>query len=159
MMTKQGERKRARGVLRNAILLLPNFLKLFFRLLKDGRVPSAEKAMVVGAIVYVISPLDLIPDFIPFVGEVDDLYLIAMVLLRMLIRAPDEALREHWDGGGDLARIVGRIAQAAQYILPKRIRRILIGRAEIAPQVKGGLLSSPATPDEVEPMVRKGAKG
>ena len=156
-MTKRGERKRARGVLMNALLLIPNLLKLLFRLFKDARVPAAEKALLVGAIVYVISPLDLIPDFIPFIGEVDDLYLVALVLLRLLNRAPDEALREHWDGGGDLARIAGRLAQAGQYILPKRIRRIIIGRVEIAPQVKGGLLSSPATPDLIEPVVRKRA--
>ncbi len=157
VMTKQGERQRARGVFKNAILLIPNFLKLLFRLFKDPRVPAAEKALLIGAIVYVISPLDLIPDFIPFIGEVDDLYLVALVLLRLFNRAPDEALREHWDGSGDLARIVERIAQAGQYILPKRVRRIIIGRVEIAPQVKGGLLSSPATPDLIEPVVRKRA--
>ena len=157
-MTKSGERQRARGVLMNAILLIPNFLKLLFRLFKDPRVPTAEKALLIGAIVYVISPFDLIPDFIPFVGEVDDLYLVSLVLLRLLTRAPDDVLREHWDGGGDVARIVERIAWAGQYILPKRIRRILIGRAEIAPQVKGGLLSSPATHDAVEPIVKKRAQ-
>lgn len=157
-MNKQGEHKRARGFLKNVILLIPNFLKLLFRLLKDARVPVAEKALLIGAIIYVISPLDMIPDFIPFVGEVDDLYLVALTLLRLLNRAPDDVLREHWDGGGDPVRLVDRIAWAAQYTLPKRIRRIILGRVEIGPQVKGGLLSSPAKPDVVEWAERKRAR-
>jgi uncharacterized membrane protein YkvA (DUF1232 family) len=157
-MTKRGERKRARDILKGAILLIPNFLKLLYRLLKDKRVPKAEKVLLIGAIIYVISPLDLIPDLIPFVGQVDDLYLVALTLLRLLNRTRDEVLREHWDGGGDIARVVERIALAAQYVLPKRIRQILIGRVEVAPRVKGGVLSSPASPDAAEPILRKQAR-
>jgi len=135
----QPERKKARGFLSNALLLIPNFVKLLYRLFKDGRVPKTEKALLIGAIVYVISPLDLIPDFIPFIGEVDDLYLIALTLLRLLNRAPAEAVNEHWEGGGDLSRIAARIAQAATYILPKRVSRILIGRVELGRQAKAAL--------------------
>lgn len=152
------EPKGARGFLKSVIMLIPNFLKLLMRLLKDSRVPTAEKAMLIGAIVYVISPLDLIPDVIPFIGEVDDLYLVSLVLLRMLTRTDDDVLREHWDGRGDLASVVNKIARAAQYILPKRIQRILLGRVEIAPQVKGGLLSSPAAPEDIEAAREKQAR-
>ncbi|MGE0102326.1 MAG: YkvA family protein [Blastocatellales bacterium] len=144
------ERKKARGFLRQTVLLIPNFVKLLARLFKDSRVPMAEKALLVGTIAYVISPLDFIPDLIPFVGQVDDLYLIAIVLLRMLGRTDDDVLREHWDGTGDLVGVVDRISWAAQYVLPKRIRHILLGRVEIAPQVKGGLLSSPSRPEPIE---------
>src|SRR5262249_54950258 len=101
-------------------------------------------------IVYVVSPLDFIPDVVPFVGQVDDLYLVALVVLRLLGRTNGEVLREHWDGGGDLSALVGRIERAARYVLPARIRRILLRRIEIAPQVKGGLLSSPASADPIE---------
>ena len=145
------ERKRARNILRDALLLIPNFLKLLYRLFKDKRVPTAEKALLLGAIVYVISPLDLIPDVIPFVGEVDDLYLVALTVIRLLNRAPTTAIREHWDGRGDIAGVVDKIVRAAQYVLPKRVQRILLGRVEVAPKVlKGGLLSSPAAPEEIE---------
>jgi uncharacterized membrane protein YkvA (DUF1232 family) len=144
------ERREARGILRGALMLIPNFLKLLYRLFKDSRVPLAEKALLIGVIVYVISPLDLIPDFVPFVGQVDDLYLIALVVLRMLSRTSDDVLREHWDGRGDLAATVDKIERAARYVLPKRIRNILLGRVEIAPQIKGGLLSSPSAPEEIE---------
>lgn len=138
------ERKQAKGFLKNVIYLIPNFLKLLFRLFKDGRVPAAEKAFLIGAIAYVITPIDLLPDVIPFVGQVDDLYLISLTILRMLNRTPAEVIRQHWEGGGDIARIVSRIAQTATFILPKRIANILLGKVVIAPKIKGGVFSSPA---------------
>ncbi len=144
------ERKHRRGVLKEASMLIPNFLKLLYRLFKDPRAPLAEKALLAGTIIYIISPLDFIPDLIPFVGQVDDLYLVALVILRMLSRTDDEVLREHWDGGVDLAALVGGIEKAARYVLPARIRRILLGRVEIAPQIKGGLIASPSAPDDIE---------
>lgn len=144
------ERKHGRGVLREALKLIPNFLKLLYRLFKDPRAPLAEKALVAGAIIYVVSPLDFIPDLIPFIGQVDDLYLVALVVLRLLSRTNGQVLREHWDGEGDLSALVGSIERAARYVLPRSIRRILLGRVEIAPQIKGGLFSSPSAPDDIE---------
>lgn len=143
----QVERQKARGFLKNTIYLIPNFLKLLYRLFKDGRVPATEKAFLIGAIVYVISPIDLIPDVIPFIGEVDDLYLVSLTLLRLFNRTPPDVIREHWDGGGDIARIAGRLAQAARFVLPKRVANILLGKVVIAPKIKGGVLSSPAAED------------
>jgi uncharacterized membrane protein YkvA (DUF1232 family) len=144
------ERKHGHGVLRESLTLIPNFLKLLYRLFKDSRAPLAEKALLAGTIIYVVSPLDFIPDLLPFIGQVDDLYLVALVVLRLLSRTNEEVLREHWDGDGDLVALVGRIEKAARYILPRRIRQILLGRVEIAPQFKGGLLASPAAPDDIE---------
>lgn len=146
-MAEKIERKQARGVLQGALMLIPNFLKLLYRLFKDSRVPTTEKALLVGAIAYVISPLDLIPDVIPFVGEIDDLYLTALVLLRLLSRTNAEVIREHWDGEQDITALVDKISRAAQYFLPQRVRRVLLGRVEIAPKIKGALLSSPAAPE------------
>jgi uncharacterized membrane protein YkvA (DUF1232 family) len=150
-MTKHlNERKEARGFLKGALMLIPNFLKLLFRLFKDPRVPLAEKALVIGTIVYVVSPLDFIPDLIPFVGQVDDLYLAALVILRLLRRSSDEVIYEHWDGKGDLVGLLDKIERASRYVLPKKIREILWGRVEIAPHLKGGLLTSPAKPESIE---------
>ena len=60
------KRKReAKGRMRNFLMFLPNMVVLLGRLLKDARVPTAEKALFVAAIVYVISPIDLIPDIFP----------------------------------------------------------------------------------------------
>lgn len=143
-------RKEAQGFLKSVIMLIPNFLLLLGRLFKDSRVPLAEKAMLVGAIAYVISPLDLIPDVIPVIGQVDDLYLVALVVLRMLSRTDDAVLQEHWNGRGDLVSIVNKIVRAAQFVLPKRMQRILLGRVDIAPKIKGGIISSPAAVEDIE---------
>lgn len=151
------ERKHQRGVLREAMTFIPNFLKLLYRLFIDSRAPLAEKALLAGTIIYVVSPLDFIPDLFPFIGQVDDLYLVALVVLRLLSRTNDELLREHWDGGVDLGALVGRIERGARYFLPRRIREILLGRVEIAPQVKGGLIASPAAPEDIE-AERRGRK-
>lgn len=143
-------RKEAKGFLKSVIMLIPNFLLLLGRLFKDSRVPLAEKAMLVGAIAYVISPLDLIPDVIPVIGQIDDLYLIALVVLRLLARTDDAVLQEHWDGRGDLVSIVNKIVRAAQFVLPKRMQRILLGRIDIAPKIKGGIISSPAAVEDID---------
>jgi uncharacterized membrane protein YkvA (DUF1232 family) len=149
-MTTYHERKEARNILKDALMLIPNFLKLLIRLFKDSRVPMAEKALLGGAIVYVISPIDLLPDLIPFIGQVDDIYLVSLTLLRLLSRSGDDVIREHWDGAGDLASVVNTIVRAARYVLPKRVQDILLGRVEVAPKIKGGLLSSPAAPESID---------
>ncbi len=158
-MANSNEGAQARTLLREALMLIPNFLKLLYRLLRDSRVPLTEKALLVGTITYVVSPLDFLPDVIPFIGQVDDIYLIALVILRLLSRTDDAVLMEHWDGRGDLVRVVDRIEQAARYVLPARIRAILLGRVEIAPnKVQGGLLSSPAAPEDLEQRRREGRR-
>jgi uncharacterized membrane protein YkvA (DUF1232 family) len=96
-------------------------------------VPAAERALVAGAIVYAIIPFDLIPDMLPFVGQVDDAYLIALTLLRLMERTDPQVIREHWSGGGDVVELIGAAALTAGKFLPERIRRVLTSRVEIAP--------------------------
>ena len=153
-MTRE-ERRNNRGFLKSALFLIPDFLKLLLRLLKDGRVPAAEKAMLIGTVVYVVSPLDLLPDFLPFLGQIDDLYLVAIVLLRMLSRTDPDVIDEHWDGRGNLANVVSKVYKAARYVLPSRVRRILLGRVEIGSQSQRALLTSPAEPESIESRRRE----
>jgi len=153
-MTRE-ERRNNRGFLKSALFLIPDFLKLLLRLLKDGRVPAAEKAMLIGTVVYVVSPLDLLPDFLPFLGQIDDLYLVAIVLLRMLSRTEPDVIDEHWDGRGNLANVVSKVYKAARYVLPSRVRRILLGRVEIGSQSQRALLTSPAEPESIESRRRE----
>jgi uncharacterized membrane protein YkvA (DUF1232 family) len=103
------------------------------RLLTDSRVPATERALVAGAIVYAIIPFDLIPDMIPFVGQIDDAYLIALTLLRLMERTDSKIVREHWNGGGDVVEFVGAAALLAGKFLPKPIKRVLTSRVEAAP--------------------------
>lgn len=123
----------AKRRLKNVVLFIPNMVALCVRLLTDKRVPVAERALVAGAVVYAIVPLDLIPDMLPFVGQVDDVYLIALTLLRLMERTDPKIVREHWKGGGDVVELVGAAAMLAAKFLPKAIRRVLTSRVEMAP--------------------------
>ncbi len=118
--------------MKNLLLFIPNLVLLCARLLADKRVPKTEKALVAGAIIYALIPLDLIPDMIPFVGQIDDAYLIALSLLRLAERTNPEIVREHWSGGGDVVELIGAMAMFAAKFLPKRIRRVLTAKVEVA---------------------------
>ncbi|HKR00381.1 MAG TPA: YkvA family protein [Pyrinomonadaceae bacterium] len=128
--------------MKNLLMFLPNMIALCGRLLTDGRVPLAEKALFAGAIIYAVMPLDLIPDLIPFVGQIDDSYLIAMTLLRLINRTDDMVVREHWRGGGDIVQLSEAIAGLAPRLMPRRVRRVLSARVEPVPGGAEAILSA-----------------
>ena len=127
------ERSEMKSRLRSFIMFLPNMLILLGRLLKDARVPTAEKALFVAAIVYVVSPFDFIPDVFPFIGQVDDLYVVALVLLRLINRTDESVVRSLWPGGGDIVALADSIANLAPKFLPRRVARVITSRVELAP--------------------------
>jgi uncharacterized membrane protein YkvA (DUF1232 family) len=130
-----------KGRMKSFLMFLPNMVKLLGRLLTDPRVPKAEKALFIAAIVYVISPLDFIPDVFPFIGQVDDIYVVALTLTRLINRTNEDVVRENWSGGGDIVALIDSITSLAPSILPKRISRILENRVELAPagQILGSI--------------------
>jgi len=130
------EKSELKGRMSSFLMFLPNMVVLLGRLLKDARVPTAEKALFLAAIVYVISPLDFIPDVFPFIGQVDDLYVVALTLLRLVNRTDETVVRELWPGGGDIVSLADSIANIAPKFLPKRISRVLTSRVELAPAGK-----------------------
>ena len=121
-----------RSRMANLLLVIPNLLLLSARLMVDPRVPAKERLLVAGAIVYAFMPLDFIPDMLPFIGQVDDAYLIALTLLRLMNVTDPKVVREHWRGGGDVVELIGATALIAGKLLPKRIRRVLTSRVEAA---------------------------
>lgn len=133
---KRREKSELKGRMHSFLMFMPNMVMLMGRLLKDMRVPTAEKALFVAAIVYVISPLDFIPDVFPFIGQVDDIYVVALTLLRLVNRTDETVVREHWAGGGDIVALADSIAGLAPKLLPKRISRVLTARVELAPAGK-----------------------
>ena len=111
---------------------LPAYLRLLGGLLTDRRVAAVDKLLVAGAIAYIAMPIDLIPDFIPFIGEVDDVFILILALQRLISNAGRPVLAAHWTGAmEDLADLNLREAlAAAAFFLPKSIRKRLrmIGR-------------------------------
>src|SRR3954451_21121179 len=87
-----------RAWLRTVVRDIPNVLKLLWGLARDPRVSKADKAIVAAALAYTALPADLIPDWIPMLGEVEDVLLIALALSRLLGNAGEEVVLDHWDG-------------------------------------------------------------
>jgi uncharacterized membrane protein YkvA (DUF1232 family) len=113
---------------KDVLLFVPRLVKLVTRLARDPEVSRTDKLLLGAAIAYVASPIDLIPDFIPVVGELDDIYLLALVLLRLSNRGGEEKIRAYWDGPEDILAILESVTRVATFFLPKRIRD-LIARA------------------------------
>ena len=116
--------------MKNLLLFIPNLVLLCGRLMVDPRVPTKERVLVAGAIIYAFVPFDLIPDMLPFVGQIDDAYLIALSLLRLATVTDPNVVREHWRGGGDVVELIGATAMIASKLLPKKIRRVLTSHVE-----------------------------
>src|SRR5436309_5041160 len=135
--------------MKNLLMFLPNMVILCARLMVDKRVPRTERALLAAAVIYAIIPFDFIPDMIPFVGQIDDLFLISLTLLRLIDRTDETIVREHWRGGGDIVQLAESAATIAPLLMPKRIARVLL--AKVKPTAEGtGLL---ATAAKLEPVL------
>jgi uncharacterized membrane protein YkvA (DUF1232 family) len=77
---------------------LPNLIRLFRGLIRDPRVPRRSKAILVFGAAWVASPIDLIPEFIPLLGPLDDAVVAALVLRHLLRTAGRDVITEHWQG-------------------------------------------------------------
>jgi len=122
----------AKRTVANVIRQIPNYLRLLGGLLMDRRVAPIDKLLVGAAVAYILMPLDLIPDFIPFLGEVDDVFLLATALQRLIGNAGRKVVTQYWQGAlSDLDPAnLRRVLTAAAFFLPRRMRRRLrtIGR-------------------------------
>ena len=125
--------------MKNLLMFLPNMIALCARLMVDSRVPRTERTLFAAAVIYAIIPFDFLPDMIPFIGQIDDLFLIALTLLRLIDRTDDTVVREHWRGGGDIVALAQSAAKIAPALMPKRVSRVL--SAKVKPTAEGaGLL-------------------
>jgi uncharacterized membrane protein YkvA (DUF1232 family) len=92
-----------RTAARELATLLPNLVKMFRGLIHDPRVPRGSKILLIVGAAWVISPIDLIPEFIPVLGPLDDAVVAALILRHVLRTAGREVVAEHW--GGDPATL------------------------------------------------------
>jgi uncharacterized membrane protein YkvA (DUF1232 family) len=102
-----GRREDARAL----ATFIPDCVVLVTRLARDPRVPRRRKLLLLGLIGYLALPFDLVPDFIPVAGQLDDAIIVALVL-RHFVRADGEPLiRELWPGPDRSLDLVLRLAQ------------------------------------------------
>lgn len=99
------------GLLAEAVRLLPDLLRLLKRLAADKSLPRGVRARLALLMVYLASPIDLIPDFLPVIGYADDAIIVAFALRGVVRRAGIDAVRAHWPGSDDgfaaLPRLTG----------------------------------------------------
>ena len=105
------------GLLREAMRILPDALRLIRRLAADKTLPVGIRVRLVLLLVYLAIPFDPIPDFIPVLGYADDAIIVAAVLRSVVRRAGLDAVRAHWPGSDDgfiaLTRLAG-LARSAE---------------------------------------------
>jgi uncharacterized membrane protein YkvA (DUF1232 family) len=84
---------------------------LFARLARDARVARRHKLVLLGAAAYLAMPLDLVPDFIPVLGQLDDAVVIALALRAVLRGAGPDLVAEHWPGSPRSLDVLERVAR------------------------------------------------
>jgi uncharacterized membrane protein YkvA (DUF1232 family) len=111
---------------------LPHYGKLVLGLLTDPRVSTLDKALLGAAVAYVISPINLIPEFIPVLGELDDLFVLVLAIQHLVAGTDPEVLLDHWDGDPEeLENLnIRRALLTTAMFFPRSLRRRLrlIGR-------------------------------
>jgi uncharacterized membrane protein YkvA (DUF1232 family) len=101
-----GRRRDAREVVR----FIPDCIVLFKRLLQDPRVPRRAKLALVLLIPYLAMPFDLIPDFIPIAGQLDDAILVAAAMAYVTRRSGRKVIEDLWPGSEAGLRVVLRLS-------------------------------------------------
>ncbi len=111
------------STLGDLVLLLPDFTILLLRLLRDGRVPLLEKTIALAGVGYVLSPIDVLPAIVlgP-VGWLDDLFIVAACLSRLLNHVHPDVVRFHWSGRGDALEAIQSTTQWFERELKLRVR-------------------------------------
>ncbi len=109
--------------LKEYVLLLPRLARLLWRLSRDPRVPARAKAILFIIAGYLLSPVDVVPDFFPGIGQLDDLVVIAFALDQMLNRVPEEVVRDHWDGDEDVLEVVRQVLDISTAYVPGWLKK------------------------------------
>ncbi|MBI4609844.1 MAG: DUF1232 domain-containing protein [Candidatus Rokubacteria bacterium] len=113
--------------MKELLLLLPNLARLVFGLATDPKVPASTKLALAAVAAYLASPVDLLPDFIPFVGYLDDVILVAVVLDGLLNHVDRAVLLSHWPGDPGTLEKTATIARRVAAWVPGRIKARLFG--------------------------------
>jgi uncharacterized membrane protein YkvA (DUF1232 family) len=106
LLVAVGRKAEARALAR----FVPDCIVLFRRLLSGSRVSRGRKLFLLALVAYLAMPFDLIPDFIPIAGQLDDAIIVGLALRTVLRAAGTDVIREHWPGPEPSLNTVLRLA-------------------------------------------------
>jgi len=112
------------GPIAKVVLVVPDFFALVLRLLRDPRISGQTKLELAAVTAYVVSPIDLLPDFLFPIGYADDAVALALVLGRvakLMGEAGEDILREHWEGEANVLHAIASVTASADEVLNKRL--------------------------------------
>jgi len=119
------------------LLALPRLGRMLVSVAADRDVPTAAKVVLAALAVYLASPLDLIPDFIPWLGYLDDVIVAAVVVDGVLSFVDRAVLLRYWPGTPASLERVAAVARRLARWVPKRIKARLFGGHQISPPSEG----------------------
>ncbi len=102
------------------LFLLPDLVILIIRLLSEKRIPIRFRIFIGSIVGYLILPIDIIPDFIPFIGYVDDLLIVIFGLNTIMNDVDPEILEYHWSGDRSLLHTIKEITEQAYRFVGKK---------------------------------------
>ena len=95
---------------------VPDCLILLRRLIGDPRIPRSRKFVLLFGVAYLAMPIDLIPDFLPVIGQIDDAIVLALMLRYLLRSGGSELIQEHWPCPATSLDLVLRLAYGRQAV-------------------------------------------
>jgi len=129
---------------KDLLLALPRLARMFVSLAADREVPTAAKVVLAALAVYLVSPIDLIPDFIPFLGYLDDVILAAVVVDGVLNFIDRPLVLRYWPGTPASLERVAAVARRLARWVPNRVKARIFGSPQVplSPQGRGELEGS-----------------
>jgi uncharacterized membrane protein YkvA (DUF1232 family) len=113
--------------MKRLLLLVPQLARMIASLLRDRDVPVAAKVVLAAMAVYLASPVDLIPDFIPFVGLLDDVVVVALVVDGLLNHLDRDLVERYWPGHVASLDAVAAVARRLASWVPARLKDRVFG--------------------------------
>ncbi len=94
-------------------MIVPDIIALFYRLFRDKRIGIKNKLLIGGITAYLVSPIDILPDFIPFIGQIDDIAIAFFGLNTIINEVPENIILENWQGEKN---IILTVKEGVKYI-------------------------------------------
>lgn len=123
--------------MKDLLLALPRLGRMLVSLAADRDVPTTAKVVMAALAVYLVSPVDIIPDFIPWVGYLDDLILAAVVVDGVLSFVDRPRLLRYWPGTADSLERIAAVARRLARWVPRRIKARIFGSFPLSPPARG----------------------